>query len=65
MMVVQVNYRKVLQDSSRECGMATGCVKIVKKADEFDTLYLFIRGGRMSIFLEVNSVDIDVSLVSA
>ena len=45
--------------------MAPGCVKIVKKADEFDTLYLFIRGGWMSIFLEVNSVDIDVFITMA
>ena len=44
--------------------MATGYVKIVKKADEFDTLYLFIR-VKISIFLEVNTVDIDVFLASA
>ena len=57
-----------LQSGSLECGMATGCVKIVKKAYEFDHLGHFIplhKRGWMSIFLEVNSADIDVFLAMA
>ena len=52
----------LFQSKSLECGMATGCVKILKKAYEFDHLGKFIplhkrgqdvdlfRGGRGSLF---------------
>ena len=48
------SYLQPFQSGSLECGMATGCVKILKKAYEFDHLGKFIpenkRGKDIDLF---------------
>ena len=52
--VSSMGERVLLQGSSMECGMATGCVKILKTAYEFDHLGEFIpphkRGHDVDLF---------------
>ena len=58
-----------LQSGSLECGMATGCVKILKKAYEFDHLGKFIpenkRGKDVDLFRGEQHVQIFTLLRTA